>query len=104
MPTSNGIYKTKRKQKLEVFGRKLRLMWHFRNDERIFDCNKKFMPKSTFNRKNKDIIIGTYLSSLEEKLLGIDIPKNKFNNLIKEERNPLYSLKNDNTIKGYKRY
>ena len=49
-------------------------------------------------QKNKDVIIETYLSSLEEKLLDIDIPKNKFNNLSNEERNALYYLKNDNTI------
>ena len=98
VPTPNGIDKAKLKQELEVFGRKLRLMWHFRNDERTFDCNKKFRPKSTFNPKNKDVIIETYLSSLEEKLLDIDIPKDKFNNLSKEERDALYSLKNDNTI------
>ena len=61
-------------------------------------CDKKFRPKSTFNWKNKDIIIETYLSFLEEKLLDIDIPKDKFNNLSKEKRDALYSLKNDNTI------
>ena len=98
VPTPNMIDKAKLKQELEVFGRKLRLMWHFRNDERIFDCNTKFRPKSTFNPKNKDVTIETYLSSLEENLLDIDIPKDKFNNLSKEERDALYSLKNDNTI------
>ena len=40
----------------------------------------------------------TYLSSLEEKLLDIDIPKDKFNNLSKAERDALYSLKNDKAI------
>ena len=44
------------------------------------------------------LIQKTYLSSLEEKLLDIDTPKAKFNNLSKEERDALYSLKNDNTI------
>ena len=73
-------------------------MWHFRKDERIFDCNTKFRPKFTFNPKNNDVIIETYLSSLEEKLLDIDIPKYKFHNLSKEERDALYSLKYDNTI------
>ena len=60
------------------------------------------MPQPTFNPKNKDVIIETYLSSLEERLLDTDIPKDKFNNLSKEERRDLYSLKNDNTkvIKG----
>ena len=98
VPTPNRIDKPKLKQELDVFGRKLRLMWHFWNDERIFDCNKKFRPKYTFNPKNKGVIIETYLSSLEEKLLDIDIPKDKFNNLSKEESDALYSLKNDNAI------
>ena len=93
MPTPNRIDKAKLKQELEVFGRKLRLMWHFQNDERIFDCNKMFRPKSTFNPKNKDVIIDTYLSSLEKKLLDIDIFKDKFNNLNKEKRDALHSLK-----------
>ena len=98
VPTPNKIDKAKLKQELEVFRRKLRLIWHFQNDERIFDCNKKFWPKSRFNPKNKDVIIETYLTSLEDKLLDIDIPKHKFNNLNKEERKALYSLKNDNII------
>ena len=59
---------------------------------------KKFRPKSTFNSKDKEVIIETYLSSQEDKLRDIDIPKDKFNNLRKEERDALYSLKNDNTI------
>ena len=98
VPTPNRADKAKLKKELEIFGRKLRLMWHFRNDERIFDCDTKFRRKSTFNPKNKDVIIETYLSSLEKKLLDIDIPKDKFNNLSKEERDALYSLKSDNTI------
>ena len=59
-------------------------MWHFRSDEKTFDCNKKFRPKSTFYPKNKDVIIETHLTSLEEKFLDIDIPKDEFNNLSKE--------------------
>ena len=41
---------------------------------------------STLNPKNKDAIIETYLSFLEENFLDIDIPKDKFDNLSKEER------------------
>ena len=37
------------------------------------------------NPKNKDAIIETYLSFLEENFLDIDIPKDKFDNLSKEE-------------------
>ena len=40
----------------------------------------------------------TYLSSLGERLVDIDIPKDKFNNLSKEERDTLYYSKNDNII------
>ena len=56
-------------------------MWHFKNDKRIFDCNTKFRPMSTFNPKTKGVF-----------------PNDKFNNLSKEGRDALYSLKNDNTI------
>ena len=73
-------------------------MCYLRNDERLFDCNKKFRPKSTFNPKNKDVIIKTYVSSFEEKLLDIHIPKDNFNNLSKWERDNLWSLKNYNSI------
>ena len=82
---------------LEVYGRMLRLKWHFRNDGKEFD-RKRFKPKSTFNPRNKDAAIEIYLSSLEEKLMNIEIPQNKYNNLTREERTALYDLKNDKNI------
>ena len=82
---------------LEAYGRMLRLKWHFRNDEKEFERNK-FKPKSTFNPRNKDAAIEIYLSSLEEKLMNIEIPQNKYNNLTREERSALYNLKNDKNI------
>ena len=88
MPTPNKIDKTKLKQKSKVFRRKFKLIWRFRNVERISDYNEKFRPKSTFNPKNKDVVIETYLRFLEEKLLDNDILKYKFKNLCKEERMP----------------
>ena len=78
-------------------GEKLRLMWHFRNDEKPFPY-EKFRPKSTFNPRNKDTVIETYLSSLEEKLLESVIHSKRFNKLTKEERNALYNLPDDPTI------
>ena len=84
---------------LEEYGRKLRLLWHFKNDEKPFPY-EKFRPKSTFNPRNKDTVIETYLSSLEERLLDIDISSERFNNLANEERNGLYNLRDDpSTIK-----
>ena len=40
----------------------------------------------------------TYLSCLEERLLDIEIPSKRFNILTKEEREALYSLKDDPNI------
>ena len=75
----------------------LRLKWHFRNDEKEFD-RKKLKSKSTFNLRNKEAAIEIYLSSLEEKLMNIKIPQNKYSNLTREERSAVYNLKNDKNI------
>ena len=56
VPTSNTIDKAKLKTELEVFGRILRLKWHFRNEETEFDLDQ-FKSKSTFNLRNKDAVI-----------------------------------------------
>ena len=82
---------------LEEYGRKLCHMWHFRNNEKPFSY-EKFRPRSTFNPRNKDTVIETYLSSLEVRLLDIDISCKRFNNLTKEGRNALYNLRDDPTI------
>ena len=58
----------------------------------------RFRPKSSINPRNKDVIIETYLSCLEERLLDIEIPSKRFNNLTKEEREALYSLKDGPSI------
>ena len=59
-------------------------MWHFRNDEKPFPY-EKFTPTSTFNPTNKDIVIETHLSCLEERLLDVYISSKKFNNLTRED-------------------
>ena len=59
---------------------------------------ERFKPKAPLNPRNKDDVIETYLSCLEESLLGIGIPSkrfNRFNNLTKDERNAMYNLKDD---------
>ena len=72
-------------------------MSHFRNEERPFP-QERFKPKSTFNPRSKDAVIKTYLSCLEERLLDIEIPSKRFNNLTKYERNAMYTLKDDKSI------
>ena len=50
----------------------------------------KLRPKFSFNPRNKDAIIETYLSCLEERLLGIEFPSERYNNLTVEESDALY--------------
>ena len=79
------------------YGRKRWLIWHIRNDERSFVADR-FIPKSSINPRNNDVIIETHLSWLEERLIDIEIPSKIFNNLTKEEREALYRLKDDPSI------
>ena len=85
VPSSNIIDKAKLRTELEALGRTLRLKWHFRNEENELDLDQ-FKPKPSFHPRNKDAAIEIYMSSLEEKLMKIDIPKDKFNNLTGKER------------------
>ena len=63
VPTSYAIDKAKLKMELEALGRIIRLKWHFRNEEDVFDLDQ-FKLKSTFNPHNKDAAIEIYMSSL----------------------------------------
>ena len=88
VPIVNKIDRAKLKTELEEYGKKLRFMWHFRNDEKSF-LYEKFRPKFTFNPRNKDNVTETYFRSLEERLLDIDISSKRFNNLTNKEHNTL---------------
>ena len=79
MPTCNKVDVGRLKLELKQFGRMLPL------NKRDAPINP-FKTKSTFNPRNKDAAIEIYLSSLEEKLLKIEVPKDKFNNLTKGGR------------------
>ena len=75
----------------------LRLKRHFRNNKRDISI-KPFKTKSTFNPRNQDAAIEIYLRSLEEKLLKIEVPKDKCNNLTKGDHGASQNLKNDKNI------
>ena len=79
VPSANKIdqAKLKRERELEEYGSR---------------------SKSFFNPRNKDTIIETYLSCLEERLLDIEIPSKRQNNLTKEERDTLYSWRDSTLI------
>ena len=56
----------------------------WRNEENEFDLDQ-FESKSNFNPRNRDATIEIYMSSLEEKLMKIEISKDKYNNLTSKE-------------------
>ena len=96
VPTPKHFNKALLREELENFGRKLRLKWFFRNDERQFNINP-FKQKSKFNPAKNDAAIEFYLSRLEEEILSLD-KKISYSNLTKGERNALYSLRDDTSI------
>ena len=79
-----------------MFGRKLRLKWHFRNETNNNDINP-FRPKSKFNPKGKDAAIELYLKRLEEEISAVDT-KLEYCNITKEERQALKDLAADTSI------
>ena len=91
IPTRKHIKKALIKEELETYGRKLRLMWHHRNEEREITINT-FKKKSKFNPKRKNTAIDIYLSRLEEEIFSLD-KKFSYSNLTKEERQAIYSLR-----------
>ena len=96
VPTCNKIYKAKVKLELEAFSR-ICLKWHFLNENKDIHHNM-FKRKSKVNPRNKDADIGLYLSSLKVKLMKVEVPKDKFNNLTNRQWKALYDLKNDENI------
>ena len=78
-----------------MYGRKLRLMWHFRNDHREF-CFNLFKKKFKFNPKG-DAAIEMCLRHLGEEILSLD-EKISYSNLTKEGRNALYLPCDDPSI------
>ena len=96
IPTPKSVNRVKLKEEVEVFGRKLRLKWHFRNEESTGIFNP-FRRKSKFNPKGKDAAIEIYLSRLEEEILGIDT-RLSYSNLSREERQAMQSLRDDSSI------
>ena len=95
VPTPKHINKAKIKEEIEMYGRTLRLMRHFRNYHREFDVNP-FKKKSKFNPKG-DAAIEMYLSRLEEEILSLD-GKISYSNMTMGKRNTLHLLRDDPSI------
>jgi len=87
VPTPRFVDQAALKNDLEAFGRKLRLAWHFRNEESNFEANP-FRKRSNFDPKGKDVAIEMYLSKLEDEILNINA-KIRHHNVTREERNAI---------------
>ena len=96
IPTPKHINKALIKEELETYGGKLRLMGHYRNEEREITIDP-FKKKSKFNPKRKDTTIEIYLSRLEEEIFSLD-KKLSYSNMRKGERQAIYSLRDDTSI------
>ena len=96
IPMPKHINEALCEEELKTYGRKLRLMWHYRNEKQEITINP-FEKKSKFNPKRKDAAIEIFLSRLEEEIFSLG-KKLSYSNLTKEERQAIYSLRDDTSI------
>ena len=62
------------KEDLEVFKRRIRLKWHFKDNEDIRDKDKdinKFKIKSNWQPPKSDPLLENYLSLLEKEVMSV---------------------------------
>ena len=102
-PTPTDIDRAKLKSDMEAYKRRMRLIWHFRNqqDKDGYDnCNTnyKFRPKSTWQPPRNDPVLENYLSLLEKEVLSVSPEGNNFSNLSHSEHLSLQQLKSDRNI------
>ena len=90
IPTPTNVNKALIEEELQCFGRKLPLLWHFRNEQSTTVSNP-IKKMSTFNSEGKGAAIELYLSRLKEEVMTTDIKLSYFS-LTKGERQALYSL------------
>ena len=82
---------------LENFGRRLRLKWHFREEEGFPDA-PSFRLKSKFDPRHGGEAIEVFLSRLEGEIMEISANDCNFSNLGTDERAALKNLKADRSI------
>ena len=80
-PTPRELDRSEIKRDLEAFGRRMRLKWHFRDEEDTIP--NPFRPKSKYNPRNESVYIEMYLSCVEEAILNISGQGKNVSNLSK---------------------
>ena len=100
-PTPTDIDKAKLKEDLEAFKRRMRLRWHFRDNEDSFsedNNDNKFRIKSSWQPPKEDPVLENYLSLLEKEVMSVSPEGKNFSNLSPSEQLSLKQLKSDRNI------
>ena len=100
-PTPTDIDKAKLKEDLKAFKRRMRLRWHFRDNEDIFseDNNEnKFRIPSSWQPPKEDPVLENYLSRLEKEVMSVSPEGKNFSNLSHFEQLSLKQLKSHRNI------
>ena len=100
-PTPTDIDKAQLKSDLEVYKKRMRLRWHFRNQEENFtpdNSDNQFKVKSTWQPPKDDPVLENYLSLLEEEVMSVSPEGKNFCNLSSSEQLSLKQLKCDRNI------
>ena len=100
-PTPTDIDKAQLKSDIEAYKRRMRLRWHFRNQEDNFtpdNSDNKFKVKSTWQPPKDDPVLENYLSLLEEEVMSVSPEGKNFSNLSSSEQISLKQLKCDRNI------
>ena len=99
-PTPTDIDKAQLKADLEAYSRRMRLQWHFRNNEDKYvpDKDSNFKTKSTWQPPKDDPVLENYLSLLEKEVMSVSPEGKNFSNLSSSEQLSLKQLKCDRNI------
>eukprot|EP00795_Rhopilema_esculentum_P016113 gene16113-biopygen5453 len=99
-PTPTDLDKAQLKADFDVFKRRMRLRWFFRDSEsNPLDVNiSKFRCKSSWNPPTSDPLLESFLSQLEKDVLSITTDGKYYSNLSSSELSALNNFKCDRNI------
>ena len=99
-PTPTGLNKAQLKADFDIFKRRMRLRWFFRDtDSNNLDKNSlKFKCKSSWSPSNTDPLLESYLAQFEKEVLSVQAEGKYHSNLSSSELTALNNLKCDRNI------
>ena len=101
-PTPTDLDKAQLKADLDVFKRRMRLRWFFRDSEsNPLDIKiSKFRCKSSWNPPTSDPLLESFLSQLEKEVLSITTDGKYYSNLSSSELSALNNFKQGRNCRG----